>query len=230
MLKSVLPSAASMFWRERTDRLNPFYVLERRAQDKSSATRPFVLFEGKSYTYAEVYDIVLRYGAWLRQKHGVKPKQIVAMNCQNSDVFIFLWFGLWSIGAKPAFINYNLSGKALTHSVKAATTSLMLIDPVVADNVTEDVRRSLDDVELVVLTPDLIGEILATEPRRSADEDRSEHGLENLGILIYTSGTTGLPKAAIVSLGKSTVVSNFVSRLLGMKTSDVFYTVGSPGL
>ncbi|TDZ19104.1 Very long-chain fatty acid transport protein [Colletotrichum orbiculare MAFF 240422] len=144
LLTCALPATLSALWRERTDRLNQFYVLERAAQSRGSANRTFIIFEGKTYTYAQTYEQVLKYGTWLKERFGVKPKDIVAIDFQNSDVFIFLWLGLWSIGAKPAFINYNLTGKPLAHCVKAATTSLMLIDPNVAANVGDDVRSELD--------------------------------------------------------------------------------------
>lgn len=214
-----------MGWRERTDRLNPFYVLERHAQNKTQGARTLIIFEGKSWTYAQVYEQALKYGAWLRERHAVKPKDIVAVDCQNSDIFVFIWYGLWSIGAKPAFINYNLTGNALSHCVKAATTRLLLIDPLVADNVDDEVRAATPGVQYVVLTPDVHAEITATQPCRFPDKDRFEDKYENLAILIYTSGTTGLPKPAIVSYAKCIVGSNFSSRFMYNGPGEIFYTV-----
>lgn len=207
--------------------MNQFYVLERAAQNKASANRTFIIFEGKSYTYRETYEQVLKYGTWLRERFGVKPKDIVAINFQNSDVFVFLWFGLWSIGAKPAFINYNLTGKPLAHCAKAATTKLMLIDPNIAANVGDDVRSELDSVQFVVLDDSLHKEIAAIKPRRAPDSDRSEDQYQNLAILIYTSGTTGMPKPAIVSWAKCIVGGVFTSRFTNNSAKDVYYTVRS---
>ncbi|KAF4812194.1 Fatty acid transporter protein [Colletotrichum tropicale] len=224
LLSCALPATLSALWRERIDRLNQFYILERAAQSKSSANRTFIIFEGKSYTYAETYEQVLKHGTWLRDRFGVKPKDIVAINFQNSDTFIFLWLGLWSIGAKPAFINYNLTGKPLAHCVKAATTSLMLIDPHVLHNVGDDVRSELPSVDFVVVDAELQQEIAATKPRRAPDSDRSEDQYQNLAILIYTSGTTGMPKPAIVSWAKCIVGGVFTSRFTSNGPNDVFYT------
>ncbi|WYZ43805.1 hypothetical protein EsH8_VII_000241 [Colletotrichum jinshuiense] len=224
LLSCALPATLTALWRERTDRLNQFYVLERAAQNKASANRTFIIFEGKSYTYRETYEQVLKYGTWLRERFGVKPKDIVAINFQNSDVFVFLWFGLWSIGAKPAFINYNLTGKPLAHCAKAATTKLMLIDPNIAANVGDDVRSELDSVQFVVLDDSLHKEIAAIKPRRAPDSDRSEDQYQNLAILIYTSGTTGMPKPAIVSWAKCIVGGVFTSRFTNNSAKDVYYT------
>lgn len=227
MLRSVVPSRFLVWHRERNDRLNAFYILEKHAQDKATSSVTFLKFEGRSYTYAEAYDIVLRYGAWLRKEHGVKPKDIVAMDFENSDTFVFLWFGLWSIGAKPAFINFNLTGGVLVHCVRAATTSLLLVDPNVADMVTDDVRAELSSVRIVTLTSELKREVLATEPVRAPDEDRTDSLGQNMAVLIYTSGTTGMPKPAIMSWTKTILGGAFVTRWLGWKPGDVFYTVST---
>ncbi|PKS08678.1 hypothetical protein jhhlp_004731 [Lomentospora prolificans] len=224
LIRSLAPAALSSRYREMRDRLNPFYVLESNAQSSSTSKIPFLKFEGKEYTYAQVYDIALRYGTWLRQKHGVKPQDIVAMDFENSDTFVFLWMGIWSLGAKPAFMNYNLSGTTLTHCVKTSNASLLLVDPNVVSKVTDDVRKDLAHVRIVELTPDVEREILATEPERRPDSERTEAKGHGLAILIYTSGTTGLPKPAIVSWTKCISGAGFVSRWLGWRPGDVFYT------
>jgi acyl-CoA synthetase (AMP-forming)/AMP-acid ligase II len=69
---------------------------------------------------------VLKYGTWLKAR-GVQKEEIVAMDFVNSEVFIWVWFGLWSIGAKPAFINYNLTGKPLFHTIRTSTARSVLV-------------------------------------------------------------------------------------------------------
>jgi AMP-binding enzyme len=155
LLRCVVGSGLQLFLRQRYDRLNQFYVLEQAATNPATANRPLLLFEGKTYTYKQVYECALKFGTWLRQQCGVKPKDIVALDFQNSDSFIFVWLGLWAIGAKPAFINYNLYGRALVHCVKAATTRLMIVDPAVAENVSDDVKKQLASVQFVILTQQL---------------------------------------------------------------------------
>jgi acyl-CoA synthetase (AMP-forming)/AMP-acid ligase II len=167
----------------------------------------------------------LKYGTWLKKKYNVKPKQIVAMDFMNSDKFIFVWFGLWSIGAKPAFINYNLTGKALTHCIRVSTTTLTLVDPQVEGCVTADVRNKLPNVEFVIFTPVLEAEVEATEGVRAPDWTRSEDKTQNMAKLVFTSGTTGLPKPAIVSWTKTNLGSKIIMNWAAIARSDVFYTV-----
>ncbi|KAK3291883.1 uncharacterized protein B0H64DRAFT_242278 [Chaetomium fimeti] len=224
LLGSLLPTLARVGWWTNRGRLNFFYRLEDLATTKSSANRAFLRFEDKTYTYAQGYDTVLRYANWLKERRGIKKGDMVALDFQNTDTLLFLVFALWSLGAVPALINYNLTGKPLAHCVKKATASLVLIDPVVAGNVGEDVRSELDQVTFEVVTPELEGQMLSHEPTRPPDELRADATGDSMGILIFTSGTTGLPKAAIVSWSKISVVGGFTSRWIGTSKNDVFYT------
>lgn len=213
--------------REKEDRLNMFYILEEHAQGKF-ANDIFIIFEGKSWSFKETYEMVLKYGTWLKNTHDIKPEEIVAMDYTNSDNYFFLWFGLWSIGAKPAFINYNLTGKALSHCIKVSTARLCIVDPLVEERVTQEVRDELPDISFQVLTPDIEAAIISTEGVREPDSIRNQQTRSKIGMLIYTSGTTGLPKPAVLAWGKANFGSTIMPKWSGYKRPDVLYTVGSP--
>ncbi|KAA8569996.1 hypothetical protein EYC84_002334 [Monilinia fructicola] len=209
--------------REKEDRLNMFYILEEHAQGKF-ANDIFIIFEGKSWSFKETYEMVLKYGTWLKNTHDIKPEEIVAMDYTNSDNYFFLWFGLWSIGAKPAFINYNLTGKALSHCIKVSTARLCIVDPLVEERVTQEVRDELPDISFQVLTPDIEAAIISTEGVREPDSIRNQQTRSKIGMLIYTSGTTGLPKPAVLAWGKANFGSTIMPKWSGYKRPDVLYT------
>jgi acyl-CoA synthetase (AMP-forming)/AMP-acid ligase II len=209
---------------QKRDRLSYFYVLEDHALGKQ-ADSTFLIYEGRKWSYKEAYDMSLKYGTWLKTKYGIKSKDIVAMDFTNSDVFLFLWFGLWAIGARPAFINYNLNGKALSHSILVSTARLVLIEPSIQDNFTQEVRDELSNTTLETFSPELAAEVASTVPIREPDSARSEDQAQNLAILIYTSGTTGLPKPAIVSWKKICVSGLLVSNWMSYSRPDILYTV-----
>lgn len=171
--------------------------------------------------------MALRYGTYFRDTFGVKPKDIVAINLQNSDHFVLVVFGLWSIGAKPAFINYNLTSDPLVHCVNVAKATLMLLDPEVAKNVDDSVRGKIGGLRIELLGPELIREVEATEPTRAPDTCRIGEIGRDMAILIYTSGTTGLPKAAVIGWSKLILAGNFCAGWLDTKPTDIFYTVSS---
>ena len=223
-------------WQETRDRLNLFYTFEAYARSSSTAKKTFLACEGKTWTYREAYDIVLRYGCWLQERHAVKPKEIVAMDLINSPQFIFLWLGLWSIGACPAFINYNLSGDSLMHCIKTSTARLILVDEALKETFPPTIvewaagagpKGALKPVEIVFLSPQIEYEISAVKGTRPPNDLRNGIVGHDTAVLIYTSGTTGMPKPAIVSWGKVAVGSKFVGRWYGLKRTDSFYTVSS---
>lgn len=211
-------------WRERRDRINTFYTLEDRATSRDTANNIYLMFQDRTWTYAQCFEMALKYGNWLKTKYNLKKGDVVAIDLQNSDHYILLCFGLWSIGAKPAFINYNLTGKALTHCVQAANAVLMLTDPELEKNIDDYVRTALDGLRIDFLTAEAQSEIVATNPVRPPDSLRSGDMGRDMAILIYTSGTTGLPKAAIISWSKLTLAGNFCTGWLFTKPSDIFYT------
>ncbi|KAI4097585.1 MAG: hypothetical protein LQ344_000318 [Seirophora lacunosa] len=220
--------------REYRDRCNLFYVLERHAFARSTANHPFLIYEGKTWTFKELYDIVLKYGAWLKTRYNVAPKEVVALDFMNSPEMIFLWLGLWSIGAYPALLNYNLTGPPLIHCLAISTARIVFIDERVAHRFTSDVtsatcsvtfRDGKGPMETIVFTPttaeDIVSSVVGV---REPDSCRSGDTMPGMAALIFTSGTTGLPKAAIVSWVKVTVGGEYVSRWLGLTKKDRFYT------
>ncbi|CAK7262419.1 long-chain fatty acid transporter fat1 [Sporothrix epigloea] len=224
LVRSVLPAVLTTAWRRRKGTISVFYKLEENALSKSTANHPFLLFGDNSYTYAEVYDKALRYGNWWKETMGVKKDDVVALDCVNSDTFIFLWMGLWAIGAKPAFINYNLRDQALIHCIKTGKSKLMVVDPEVVEALTPSLREELSDVRIEVFTDSVRAQAGASKAIRYPDEERFEDKAETPAMLIFTSGTTGLPKAAVISWAKMITTGYFSRGWISLSKNDIYYT------
>lgn len=232
-LKALYGAHLKVTLSEKRDRINLFYALEHHATTKGTADRQFLVYEGKSWTFREGYDTVLRYGTWLKTAHAVAPKEIVAIDFMNSPQFIFLWMGLWSIGAIPAFINYNLTGDTLLHSLKTSTTRIVFVDPEIKHQFTQEVTDSLASsnardgtgpVQIVNFDAELEQHIMGSQGVREPDMSREAVRLD-LAALVFTSGTTGLPKPGFVSWQKVVALSIFMPIWIGMKKTDRYYTV-----
>lgn len=216
---------------ERADNLNGFYQLEAWAQ--KAPNRKYLVYQGRSWTYKEAYEKALKYGVWFKSRFGVAKNEVVAMNFMNCEHFVWIWFGLWSIGAKPAFINYNLQGKPLLHSVQSSGTRLLIVEDEVYKALDEDTIQGLKSpnfredggpLELVHFTPSVEAEVELLIPKREPNSARNGQQLKDMAILIYTSGTTGLPKPAIISWSKASASPALVAKWLKIGEDDVFYT------
>src|SRR5690606_26069979 len=134
------------------------------------------------------------------ERFNIKKGDIVAMNFMNSKVCIFVRFGLGSIGATPAFINYNLNGEALVHSVVTSTATWVLMDSEVAAHgvgTDEDGARTLQRLktekvegggerEIVVFDEGMERVVGNWSATRAPDEVREGFLLHDKAILIYT--------------------------------------------
>lgn len=235
LIRGLVSTHIKIALREKRDNINLFYTLEQHATTKSTADNEFLVYQGSSWTYKEFYEIVLRYGTWLKTTYAIAPKEVVAMDFMNSPQFVFLWLGLWSIGAVPAFINYNLTGEPLLHSIKTSTSRILFVDPEVKHQFSQQVTDTLDSgqardgkgpVQTVFLDTALEQQILSLDGIREPDPSRSTTRLD-MCLLIFTSGTTGLPKAAFVSWQKIHLISGFFPNWFGLKKTDRYYTVSS---
>ena len=231
LAKGLIGAHINISVKEKRDKVNLFYVLEHHATTKARANHHFLVYEGKSWTFQETYHIVLQYGTWLKNTFAIAPKEVVAIDFMNSPYFVFLWLGLWSIGAVPAFINYNLTGDPLLHCIRSSTARLVIVDPEVKAQFTPEVADTLAStqgekrpIQVVFLDNAIEQQILGLQGVREPDSSRSVMRLD-LAILIFTSGTTGLPKPGYVSWQKCLLLGNFVPTWLGLKKSDRYYTV-----
>ncbi|KAJ6256858.1 hypothetical protein Dda_8727 [Drechslerella dactyloides] len=225
LISSLMFCRIQCLLREKRDRLNPFYVLEENAQ--KFPTRTWLWFQGREYTYKEGFELVCRYGNWLRDEHGVKKGDIVAIDFMNSPEMIFMWFGLWAVGGIPAFYNYNLTGEALVHVVKMSTSKLAIVGWKVEQNVgvKKQIDEALPGVKVAIFDQEIEKSAANWRLDRPEDELRNGAKLAEMASLVYTSGTTGLPKPAIVTWWKNTGASKFVAMWLKINpTKDRYYT------
>ncbi|KAL8919452.1 MAG: hypothetical protein Q9172_004968 [Xanthocarpia lactea] len=219
---------------EYRDRANLFYVLEQHAFARKTANHPFLIYQGTTWTFRETYDTVLKYGTWLKTRYNVASKEVVALVFMNCPEFVFLWLGLWSIGAHPALVNYNLTGAALIHCLTISTARIVFIDQEISGQFNPDVISAISStsfrdgkgpMEKVTFNSSTASEISSSVTGiREPDLARSGAQTHHMAALIYTSGTTGMPKAAIVSWGKAYMGGIFVSRFLELTHGDRYYS------
>jgi acyl-CoA synthetase (AMP-forming)/AMP-acid ligase II len=223
--------------RLKKDRLNSFYYLQEHATNPKIANETFVIYNGKSWTFKETYDLSLRYAGWLRSKHNVQQGEYVAIDFMNSAQFLFIVLALWSLGAHPALLNYNLTADPFLHCVRTSSARLLLLDPEIAPKVlTEEVKAALTTirtnalpVEVCVLTAGLQSSLDYFPPYLAPDSARAGPIGRDVCALISTSGTTGLPKAAVVSWEKIHVSAGAIARWGGWrpvtsKSPDRYYS------
>lgn len=100
-------------------RVLTYHIWEQQAL-RNRPNHPFLIFEGKTWTYGEFFDAIVRVGNWLMSDLGVQVGEVVAIDGGNSPEYLMLWFALDAIGASISFINWNLTGAGLVHCAKVS--------------------------------------------------------------------------------------------------------------
>ena len=181
---------------------------------------------------------MLKYAAWLKTEYSIAPKEIVALDFMNSPKFVFIWLAIWSLGANPALINYNLTSEPLLHCVRTSTARIIFFDDEIEHNFSDSVRSALQSsdfrdgkgpVEMVRLDAAMERVVMSTDGIREPDSSRAGADNHQMAILIYTSGTTGNPKPAIIPWVRTCTGGDILHNWMGLKKSDRFYTVCSEG-
>lgn len=184
-------------------------------------------FVVERYTFSQFYQIILKYAQVLKSKYGINDTHTVAIDCMNKPEFLFVWFAIWSLGATPAFINYNLTDNSLIHCIKTASAHVLFVDndPSVT-KLVEPYEEELSKITQIAYLDDQFHNLVNTaHPYRAPDSQRHpEHKHWNTACFIYTSGTTGLPKAAIMSWKKAKEGSFFFATVIKLSSSDILFT------
>ncbi|KAF9560918.1 hypothetical protein EC968_005967 [Mortierella alpina] len=226
LIKSLIGAKMAYSAMEKNDTLNLTFRFDecfRQYPDREA-----MVFEGRSYSFRDIQLASNRCGNWLLAK-GVRRGDIVSLFMLNKPEFIFCWLGLNKIGATGAFINTNLTGKPLIHSLRTATSSMLIMDT----ELTDAIAQSLDEIQemgysIYSYGPEAVHFATPMDILQAPDTDTPEHLRRNtttddIAMLIYTSGTTGLPKAGRVSHSRASMGPQFWNRFYHFSESDRVY-------
>jgi len=180
---------------------------------------PALIFEGKSFTYADLDLMANRVANGLREL-GIHRSDRVALFLPNIPEFIISYLGILKIGAIAVSLNAML---------KSAEVNFILNDcGAKALVTTEELAKNVPQADLPELKHILIAEgtaskgTLLTELMASASPDTRAVEMDRYApaALVYTSGTTGSPKGATLSHGN--LISNSYSQqhCCGMRSED----------
>lgn len=155
-----------------------------RRQAKSTPDNVAVVYDGKSYTYAEVDRLSDRIAAYL-VAHGAKHGDVVSILIPRSE-----WMAIASLGALKAGCAYQ----PLDPSYPKDRLNFMMSDA--------SAKLLIADRELRPIVDEFVGEVLFTDEIMSLPESAPLEvatSPDDLFILLYTSGSTGTPKGVMLS-------------------------------
>ena len=206
--------------------VKPIYqILDEAVQ--SAGHRKAMDFLGRSWTYAELGDLVERAAAGFRAQ-GVKPGVKVGLHLPNSPYYVICYFAILKAGG--TVVNYNplYVERELAYQIKDSGTSIMVtmdlaqlyskVAPLLGKTCLEKlvVCRMAD---ILPTTKSVLFKLLKRRDRARLPQDSRIIAFEKLirfgvvekptgidpkteiAVLQYTGGTTGVPKGAVLTHG-----------------------------
>lgn len=204
-------------------------------EDHYDATpdKVFIAYERKEWTYKQAMGEIHRWANFFLSL-DVKKGEVVAVDFTNKPNFVWILLGLWSIGASPALINFNLTDASLLHCVSIAKSRFLIFD----EEVEAEVRTIKDQLTNASVVPICVQErngcdwaqnfspsdLASQSTTQPPSSRRNNVALQDMAALIYTSGSTGLPKAAIVAWHKFVSGALTSSLVIGVTPEDRYYS------
>ncbi|MFF3650256.1 AMP-binding protein [Streptomyces sp. NPDC002181] len=187
---------------------------------ESAARRPAhpaLVFEDRSYSYAQLWDGALRYAAALRAR-GLGPGDKVALLLPNTPAFPMAYYGILALGCTAVPVHEHsrapeighvlrdsgagaliCAGSLLPEAAAAARSAGTLLLGVRDEGDEGDEGDSTEELPWLDREAERVPPLAGLVPRAP----------EDIAVVLYTSGTTGAPKG--VTLTHRSVLMNITT-------------------
>jgi long-chain acyl-CoA synthetase len=161
-----------------------------------------LIFEQKTYTYADLYQLTQALAASLLQR-GISSGDRVAFLLPNCLEIVLSYYACFKIGAIAVPLNLRFQSELLKYALTHSGARVLISEPELFEKI-EKIRPTLARIEQYYLTSHSseFSGVLPFEGllEGTLDPDRLPLIEESHpSAIYYTSGTTGLPKAVIHS-------------------------------
>ena len=187
--------------------------------------RPCILFEGRTFSFGDIERRCNQFAHWALDCGFVRG-DVIAIYLHNCPDFFALWMGLAKIGVECAFLNTNIWGDSLLHSIKTCKARAVVTS---AEN---EIHLSKIHSELAHVLVSVYtvggggGNAINPDTRVHLAPPvvlRKNVTYQSALYYIFTSGTTGLPKAAIMKHRKAMWAGYGYAALFRFTQSDRLY-------
>jgi fatty-acyl-CoA synthase len=170
-----------------------------RRRARMSPDKVAFVYQGQSWTYAEVHQRTTRLADRLRTLDVAKGDRVAYLG-PNHPAFAESMFATHLLGAIFVPLNFRLAAPEIDYMLRQSDAKVLIYAPACA-HLIRALEDGLEHEGVVALADPRPGELdyeswLAAGSADPLDEDVS---LDDIAMMLYTSGTTGRPKGATLS-------------------------------
>jgi acyl-CoA synthetase (AMP-forming)/AMP-acid ligase II len=167
--------------------------------------RDYLVYEDERYTFAESDAIIRALAHHLRDAHGIKEGDRVAIAMRNYPEWVFSYWAVASIGAAVVGMNAWWTTEEMEYALRDSTPSVIIADRERVERVLPILDSLRESEPLHLMTVRYDGDLPEGASRwgEVLDPANAPAGLPEANIdpdddvcIFYTSGTTGFPKGA----------------------------------
>jgi len=157
--------------------------------------RVAVVFEGKSWSYEDLFLRVLKLAKGLKEL-GVKKGDIVGIMQTNCNEFIEAYFATAMLGSIFVPLNYRAKSEELEYMINVSEIKVLFVGKRYIDLI-KNIKKNLPNLQVLIgietedngILP--YESLLNTKPDERIREDIKDDAVT---VFLFTSGTTGKPK------------------------------------
>ena len=197
------------------------------------AERPFVIFEGSTYTYADVSLRADRMALGLKSL-GVEAGDRVALWMSNRIEWVVAQFAVTRLGAVLVPLNTRLRSVDIAHMLQDSGSVALITQhraesfdyvDIVREVLAEDVCPNLQHIvvaapEEALENPFVTWADVDAKGASSGGRPEPATDVDAMAYILYTSGTTGLPKGVMLSHRNLNNCFNLAGQ---MSDGDIFF-------
>jgi crotonobetaine/carnitine-CoA ligase len=199
-----------------------------RAQAARHGERPFLVFEGRRWSYVEFDRVTDQVACGLRRL-GVRAGTHVAVLMENKPEAWFVYFALGKLGAVGVAINVAMKGALLKYFLENSDSTHLIADAGLLERV-DQVLGELPKLQDIVRYGDGMSHLqgravqdFAVLMQGAAAPVDGGSVLSDLFLILYTSGTTGPSKGVLSTHCHAITVGVEMAAGFGYREDDVLY-------
>lgn len=189
--------------------------------------KPFLLFEGRSISFAEM-DLLANRAAHGLAAHGIERGDRVAIMMSTCVEWLALWFGSLKLGAVVVPINTAYRGHGLKHILNDSGARVAVIDSDFVERF-DALRDELPATAYLVERPvggvaaggRTVNDLLDTADTRPVALDLAP---KDPAAILYTSGTTGPAKGCVLPHGQYLAAAHQMNANCEYDSTSVLYS------
>ncbi len=168
-----------------------------------------IIANERNVTYSEMLKYIHHYS----QKTSTKKGDRILIFADNSEGWIYAFYGVWNSGAIPVPVDASSTVSDLVYIINDCKPSYIWTNEKREDTVKTALQQTGHDAKIMMIDDE--PQIADNEPKA-----KIEYNKDDTAVIIYTSGTTGSPKGVMLSFRNILINVKAVTEEVPIFTAD----------